>query len=134
MTGEEYLPAPRRRSVRVLVVDDYPDTAASMALLLRWDGHEVEIALRGSAALRIAQAQHPDVVLLDISMPEMDGNHVAGELRKMLGDRVRLVAISAYSFEEHRRRSQESGFDHHFVKPADPQKVRELVQEVAASL
>lgn len=134
MTGEERLPTSRKRPVRVLVVDDYPDTAASMAMLLRWDGHEVEIALRGPAALTIAQTQQPDVVFLDISMPEMDGYHIARMMRKMLGGRVLLVAITAYGFEEHRRRSQEAGFDHHFVKPADPQKIRGLLQEVAASL
>jgi two-component system CheB/CheR fusion protein len=65
------------------VVDDYPDNVESMAMLLRLDGHEVAVALNGAAALQAAQAQQPDAVLLDISMPGMDGYQIARKLRAM---------------------------------------------------
>ena len=81
--------------MRVLVVDDYPDNAWSMALLLRQDCHEVETALNGATALQAARDNQPDVVLLDISMPGMSGLQVARELRRMFQDEVTLIAITA---------------------------------------
>jgi CheY-like chemotaxis protein len=122
------------RPVRVLVVDDYPDSAASMAMLLRLYGHEVDIALNGWEALRKAQAKPPDVVLLDISMPGMSGYSVARELRSLFQQRVRLIAITAHSFEEDRQRSLEAGFDLHLVKPADPREVQRLLEQLAEVL
>ena len=131
----ELIPTPRRRAVRVLVVDDYPDNVESMALLLRLYGHEVEVALGGPAALRAAQAQQPDAVLLDISMPGMDGYQVARKLRAMFRDKpLLLVAITAHGFEEDRRRCEEAGFDRHLVKPADPLEVERLLRELGRSL
>jgi two-component system CheB/CheR fusion protein len=126
---------PRCRAVRVLVVDDYPDNVESMAALLRLYGHEVEVALGGPAALRTAQTQQPDAVLLDISMPGMDGYQVARKLRAMFQDRpLLLVAMTAHGFEEDRRRCQEAGFDLHLVKPADPLEVESLLRELGQSL
>ena len=142
MNGEELrhdrhqlTPTPRRRAVRVLVVDDYPDNVESMALLLRLYGHEVDVALGGAAALRAAQAQQPDAVLLDISMPGLDGYQVARQLRAMFRDKpLLLVAITAHGFEEDRRRCEEAGFDRHLVKPADPLAVEHLLRELGQSL
>ena len=142
MNGEELrhdrhqlTPTPQRRAVRVLVVDDSPDNVESMALLLRLYGHEVEVALGGPAALRAAQAQQPDAVLLDISMPGMDGYQVARKLRAMFRDKpLLLVAITAHGFEEDRRRCEEAGFDRHLVKPADPLVVEHLLRELGRSL
>src|SRR5215470_5779996 len=129
------IPTPERRAVRVLVVDDYPDNGESMAVLLRLYGHEVEVALGGPAALRTAQAQQPDAVLLDISMPGMDGYVVARRLRAMFRDKpLLLVAITAHGFEEDRRRCEEAGFDRHLVKPADPLEVEHLLRELGQSL
>jgi len=129
------IPTPKHRAVRVLVVNDYPDNVASMALLLRLCGHEVEVALGGAAALRVAQAQRPDAVLLDISKPGMDGYQVARKLRAMFRDKpLLLVAITAHGFEEDRRRCEEAGFDLHLVKPADPLEVENLLRELGRSL
>jgi CheY-like chemotaxis protein len=105
-----------------------------MALLLRLYGHEVDTALGGPAALRAARANPPEVVLLDISMPGMNGYEVARQLRSMFQDRVVLIAMTAYGFEEDKRRCVEAGFDYHFVKPADPVKVEQLLPELACSL
>ena len=125
---------PQGRVVSVLVVDDYPDNVASMAMLLRLYGHEVDTALGGPAALRAARAKQPDVVLMDISMPGMSGYEVARQMRGMFHDEVTLIAITANGFEEDRRRCFDAGFDRHFVKPADPEKVEELLRELASSL
>jgi two-component system, chemotaxis family, CheB/CheR fusion protein len=100
------------------VVADCPDNADSTAVLLRLYGHEVDVALDGKAALQQARARPPDVVLLDISMPGMDGYEVARQLRAMFQDRVWLFAITAHGFEEDRKRCLEAGFDLHLVKPA----------------
>lgn len=121
---------PPGRALHVLVVDDYPDNAESMALLLRLFGHEVEIALDGRAALRAAQANPPDAVLLDISMPGMDGYEVARHLRRMFPDDLLLIAITA---EEDRQRCREAGFDYHFLKPAEAGKVHRVLRELADS-
>jgi CheY-like chemotaxis protein len=129
------IPTPRHRAVRVLVVNDSPDNVESMALLLRLYGHDVEGVLSGPAALRAAQAQQPDAVLLDISMPGMDGYQVARRLRAMFrGKPLLLVAITAHGFEEDRRRCAEAGFDLHLVKPADPLEVENLLRELGQSL
>jgi two-component system, chemotaxis family, CheB/CheR fusion protein len=129
------IPTPKRRAVRVLVVNDYPDNVESMAVLLRLFGHEVGVALGGPAALRAAQAQQPDAVLLDISMPGLDGYQVARKLRAMFRDKpLLLVAITAHGFEEDRRRCEEAGFDLHLVKPADPLEVENLLRDLGRSL
>ncbi len=121
------------RAMRGLVVDDCPDNVASMALLLRLYGHEVDTALGGPAALAAAQAHRPDVVLLDISMPGMSGYEVARRLRGLFRGEVTLIALTAHGSEEDRRRCLDAGFDCHLVKPADPEEVGELLREVAGS-
>ena len=121
------------RGVRVLVVDDYPDNAESMALLLRLYGHEAETALSGPAALEAARARRPEVVLLDIDMPGMSGYEVAARLREMFHGGVVLIAITAHGLEADRRRSLEAGFDRHVVKPADTEKLEGHLRELADS-
>jgi PAS domain S-box-containing protein len=119
-TGEFELPtgmAPRS----ILVVDDNIDAAASMAMLLRLAGHAVTIAHEGNAALESASRQAPDVLLLDIGLPGMDGYEVARHLRaRPEGRGVRIIALTGYGQEEDRRRSMEAGFDGHLVKPVMP--------------
>jgi two-component system CheB/CheR fusion protein len=108
-------------SRRVLVVDDNADAAHSLALLLQMEGHQVEVVHDGLQALVVAQAQGPEVVLLDIGLPQMDGYEVARRLRRQPGlERAVLVALTGYGQEEDRRRSQEAGFDEHLVKPVEP--------------
>jgi CheY-like chemotaxis protein len=121
--------------MRILVVDDYPANVESMALLLRLDGYEVEEALDGVEALRKAEVQQPDVVLLDISMPGMDGYQVARKLRSRFPDRpLWLFAVTAKGSAEDRKRCYEAGFDFHLVKPADPEQVQQLLRNLALAL
>src|SRR5438876_662826 len=97
---DDPMPNRSRPGVRVLVVDDDPHSAEGMARLLQHSGHEVDVALDGKTALQRARAKQPDVVLLDICMPGMDGYEVAGQLRAMFQNKVRLVATTALGFEE----------------------------------
>lgn len=112
------IPKPPRR--RILIVDDNVDAAASLRMLLALDGHDVQVAYDGQAALRQAEEFQPEVILLDIGLPRMDGYQVARHLRgrqNMTG--VLLVALTGYGQEDARRRSQEAGFNAHLVKPLD---------------
>jgi CheY-like chemotaxis protein/two-component sensor histidine kinase len=119
------------RRLQILVVEDNVDTADSLSLLLRLYGHEVQVARTGPAALELAAGCRPDVVLLDIGLPGMDGYEVACRLRGLAGfARVMLCALTGYSpGEADRQRGQESRFDHFLVKPVD----LELFQRVDAA-
>jgi CheY-like chemotaxis protein len=120
-----------RLPCRVLVVDDNRDAADSLAMLLQLDGHEVHIAHDGPAALAAAGEFAPQVVMLDIGLPGLDGYGVARALREQPGTRdILLVAISGYGQEEDRQLSHEAGFDYHFVKPIDFLEVRRVLPTV----
>lgn len=113
---------------RVLVVDDNMDLAESLALLLRSKGYDVEVAYDGPAALEAAVSFKPEAVLLDIGLPGLDGFQVAGELRlRPPTESALIVAVTGYGQEDDQRRSREAGFDHHLVKPVDPQVIYELL-------
>jgi PAS domain S-box-containing protein len=136
-TGEFRLPAPpveatAPRPLRVLVVEDNIDAAESLATLLRlWD-HDVSVVHDGCAALDAAREQQPEVVLLDIGLPGLDGYQVARRLREEVGLRhVLLVAMTGYGQPEDRRRSQEAGIQYHFVKPVEPLVLRNLLAGAA---
>ena len=120
--------------LRVLVVDDNVDAAEMLALLLQASGHDVRMAHDGLATMQAALEYRPNVVLLDIGLPGMDGFEVAKQLRKQaaLGDVV-LVALTGYGEAVARQRSLEAGFDHHLVKPADFGKVEEILATVSAT-
>jgi PAS domain S-box-containing protein len=120
--------APRR----VLVVDDSADAAESLRMLLQARGHEVRTAHDGSAALRAAEEFQPDVVLLDIGLPHMDGYEVARRLRDEVGlKNALLVALTGYGQQEDRRRAAEAGFDEHLTKPADLTMLQNLLAKQA---
>ena len=115
---------------RILVVDDNHDAAESLALLLRAEGHEVRTAHDGATALDAVRAYQPEIVLLDIGLPKMDGYEVARRLRAQEGTRrALLVALTGYGQEEDRRRAAEAGFDAHLVKPADLGALHALLGE-----
>jgi PAS domain S-box-containing protein len=105
---------------RILIIDDNADAATSLAFLLRHDGHVVEVAHSGPTGLDTTRAFKPQVVLLDLGMPGMNGFEVARRLRQDAhGDDLIIVATSGYSGEDMRRRAQEAGFDEYIVKPID---------------
>lgn len=103
---------------RILVVDDNRDAAESLCLLLQTLGHEVQTAFDGQAAVGSARAFRPDVILMDIGLPGLNGYEAARAIRaEPWGRRVTLVALTGWGQPEDRRRSQDAGFDHHLVKP-----------------
>jgi PAS domain S-box-containing protein len=114
----------------ILVVDDNVDAAASLAMLLRMAGHRVEVANDGRSALRLAAAVRPEVVLLDLGMPGMDGYEVASRLRQNpANEGMVLLAVSGYGAEADRRRTRASGFDHHLTKPLEIEALEALVSK-----
>jgi PAS domain S-box-containing protein len=134
--GNHQAETTRRSSIsrRVLVVDDNVDAANSLALFLRMEGHEVHIANDGPTALEAAQTIRPEVVLLDIGLPRMDGYKVARRLRQQAGlHDLLLVAVTGYGQDEDRRRAREAGFDAHLVKPADPGALKQLLDRCERS-
>jgi CheY-like chemotaxis protein len=109
---------------RVLVVDDNHDTAHSCAMLLKTMGHEVRTAHDGQMAIEVAKSFHPQVLLLDIGLPGMNGYEVARTLRNDGFKDELMIAVSGYGQPDDRRRSKEAGFDDHLVKPVDQAALR----------
>jgi len=124
------IPAPTA-SRRVLVVDDNRDAADSLAMLLELTGHEVRTAHDGLAAVEAAEAFRPEVILLDIGLPKLNGFEVCRRVREQgHGRDVVIVALTGWGQEEDRRKSREAGFDQHYVKPIDPAVVVRLLAEL----
>jgi CheY-like chemotaxis protein len=114
--------------LRVLVVDDVADTAESVSLLLSAWGHEPHVANDGQSAVALAARVRPDVALVDVAMPGMDGFEVARRLRATPGlEKALLVAITGLGREEDRRRCLAAGFDLHLLKPVDPEELERLL-------
>jgi two-component system CheB/CheR fusion protein len=120
------------RPLRILVVEDNVDSADSLNLLLRLYGHDVHVARTGPTALEMATASRPDVVLLDIGLPGMDGYQVARRLRQMPEFKtVTLCALTGFTpSEADRERQQQTGFDHNYVKPVNLQTLLEMFKTV----
>jgi signal transduction histidine kinase len=117
-----------RTQRRILVADDNNDALESLATLLQLSGHEVYTASNGAVALESAEQHRPEVVLLDIGMPKLDGYEVARRIRAQpWGQRITLVALTGWGQDSDRKRSQEAGFDSHLVKPLDLDKLTELL-------
>ena len=123
------------RALRILVVDDNEDAAAMLAMLLEAGGHEVAVENTARAGLLRADAELPDVCLLDIGLPDMDGTELARQLRTRPGTaRACLIAVTGYGQESDRQRTVAAGFDHHMVKPLDTQALFAVLAQRAAQL
>jgi len=117
---------------RILVVDDNEDAATALAMMLRLEGHEVESFFSAAEALARAVEFKPEVALLDIGLPEMDGYELAQRLRESVGPRrIRLVALTGYGQAEDRERARSVGFDEHLVKPADLRALQQVLERAA---
>lgn len=130
---EQMTESPRR--LRVLVVDDNRDSADMMALLIATWGHDTEVAHEGPAALQMARELEPDLILLDVGLPGLNGLDVARQLKAdpTLASTV-IAAMTGYGGEDDRRRSREAGFDRHLVKPVMPEVLRALLDETRAKI
>jgi signal transduction histidine kinase len=117
--------------LRILVVDDNVDAADSVAWLFRQLGHDVRTTHDGRSAIELAGGFRPQVVVLDLGLPQLDGYEVSRRLRSLPDTRDALiVAVSGYGQDEDRRRSSQAGFDHHFIKPVDFQSLLGVLREV----
>ena len=111
---------PDNAGLRILIADDLADIAETLSLLLTSMGHEVEVAADGHAALRLAEAWRPQVVVLDLGMPGLDGFEACRAIRAApWGTGMTLIAQTGWGQPGDRRRTREAGFDHHLVKPVD---------------
>jgi CheY-like chemotaxis protein len=122
------------RSMRVLVVDDHVDTVQSTALMLSLDGHAVEIATDGIRGIERAASSHPEMALLDLAMPNLDGFELARQIRRLpLQPPPYLVAVTGFARPDDKRRCAEAGFDLHLTKPVAPETFRELASLLDSS-
>jgi CheY-like chemotaxis protein len=123
---------PTIRAMRVLLVDDSEDMIFATSMLLERSGHDVRTACDGPSAVQTAIDYRPDVVLLDIGLPGLNGYEVAKQLRQHpVLKNVVLVAITGYGQESDRQCSQEAGFDHHLVKPARFEQLQKILASVS---
>ena len=124
-----------RRSLRVLVVDDNVDTVLSFSMLLRASGHDVQTAHDGLAAVQAASDYQPDVVLLDIGLPLLNGYEVAKRIRQQPNlKNVVLIALTGYGQEADRQSALQAGFNHHLVKPARLAELQEILANVSETM
>ncbi len=113
---------------RILLADDNRDAAESLAIILRLEGHQVDLAHDGAAALQLFAEKRPDVALLDIGMPKTNGYEVAKRIRANPGgEGVLLIAITGWAQDSDKARSRAAGFDHHLTKPVEPHTLIELL-------
>ena len=131
-TSDESEKVHRVRKFRILVVDDMRDAADSLTLILRMMGHDVITAYDGLEAVQTAAAFRPDVALLDIGLPRMNGYEAARRIREEPGgDKIALIALTGWGQDEDKRRAREAGFDHHLTKPVDPAGLESLLARIA---
>jgi len=117
---------------RVLIAEDNIDAAEMMRIMLCFGGHDVKVATDGVQAVAIAEVVKPDIAFIDIGMPRMDGYEAARRIRRVLGDRVMLVALTGWGQEEDKTRAREAGFDQHLTKPAEPEMLERIITDCAA--
>ena len=117
--------------LKILVVDDNTDAASMLGLVVKMLGNEVRLANDGLQAVRVAEEFMPDVVIMDIGMPKMNGYEAARHIRERTwGANIVLVALTGWGMDEDRRRATEAGFDYHLVKPADPSELQRLLAQL----
>ena len=115
--------------VRILIADDNRDAADTMGMLLQLGGHEVIVAHSGNQALELGRQRCPDVVILDIGMPDINGYEVARTARKEdWGKSVYMIALTGWGQADDKERARLAGFDRHLTKPVDPDLVEELLR------
>ena len=129
--AERNEPPALKSSLRILIVDDNRDSADSLGMLLQIMGNDIRTAYDGQEGVDVAEEFRPDVVLLDIGLPKLNGYEACRRIREQSwGRSVVLIALTGWGQEDDRRRSHEAGFDHHMVKPVDPQDLMGLLAEL----
>ncbi len=120
---------------RILVVDDNEDATVSLAMMLEIMGHEVYTAHDGETGVKLAKKWQPDIILMDLGMPRMNGYEAARHIRQETwGTRIILVALTGWGADDDRRKTQDAGFDRHLVKPVEPNALMQLLAELQYTL
>jgi CheY-like chemotaxis protein len=128
------LQPPPAATRRILVVDDNVDAADSLALLLRLEGHDVQVVHDGPAALQAVQVSRPELIFLDIGLPGMNGYEIARRIRQLPGgEDIVLFALTGWGQQDDRRQSREAGFDQHLVKPVHHSILEALLSGLSSS-
>jgi CheY-like chemotaxis protein len=118
-------------NLRILVVDDNQDAADMLAMMLRLSGHTTDVAYDGLDAVQKAESARPDVALLDIGLPRLDGYEAARRIRAHeWGRAIRLVALTGWGDDEDKRKALDAGFDDHLIKPVEFEKLDALLGQV----
>jgi CheY-like chemotaxis protein len=121
-------PAAPKSSLRILIVDDNRDNADSLVMLLRIIGNDTRTAYDGQQGVDVAEEFRPDVMLLDIALPKLNGYEACRGIREQpWGKNIVLIAVTGWGQVEDRRLSHEAGFDYHMVKPVDPQELMKFL-------
>lgn len=122
-----------KRNFRILVVDDNQDSALSLAMMLSIMGHETSTAHDGESAVKAAESFLPEVILLDIGLPKLNGYEVAQQIRRQpWGASMYLIAVTGWGQDEDRQRSAEVGLNVHMVKPIEPAALEKLLAELGS--
>jgi CheY-like chemotaxis protein len=128
LPGAHDEPAAAKSSLRILVVDDNRDGADSLAEMLNIMGNDTRTAYDGQEGVDMAEAWRPDVILLDIGLPKLNGYEACRHIREQAwGKRMLLIAVTGWGQDDDRRRAQEAGFDHHIVKPVGSQVLMKML-------
>jgi CheY-like chemotaxis protein len=127
------MPASAATTLRILVVDDNRDSAETLEMMLRHRGNTVSLAYDGEAAVQAALELQPDVVVLDIGLPKLNGYEACRRIRQQTtGRRIIIIALTGWSRDEDRQLTREAGFDYHLVKPVSPNAVWTLIADLAS--
>jgi CheY-like chemotaxis protein len=132
VTTDNKKPLFRIDPLRLLIVDDNRDEADSLAILLGYRGYHIDVAYSASGALELASRCRPEVLLLDLGLPDMSGYELAARMQHQLDNPV-LIATTGFADEAYRRKGQEVGFQHHFVKPVSVARLRQVLERVLAA-
>ena len=124
--------ADNRRPLTIVVVEDDADSRDALQTLLELDGHRVAAAADGHEAIELARTKDPDVALIDIGLPGLDGYEVAHWIRRSGNPRPVLVALTGHGQPEDQRRALDAGFDAYLVKPVDPGELAGLIERLAS--
>jgi two-component system CheB/CheR fusion protein len=121
------------KSVRILLVEDNPDAAESLRVLLELAGHEVHVASDGLRALKVVDEFEPELAFIDVGLPGIDGYELASRLRALPSCRsTLLIALTGYGRDEDKKRASDAGFDHHLTKPVDFDAIDRLLANASA--
>jgi CheY-like chemotaxis protein len=124
------LSIPMPATLSILLIEDHEDAREAMRALLELDGHAVETAAEGVQGIELARQKSPDVALIDIGLPGMDGYEVARRIRAVVARPPFLVALTGYGQPEDRQQATEAGFDAHLVKPVDPPELTRVLASI----